>query len=336
MAHLPTPIHFLPRLSRELGKRIYVWRDDMTGFFESGNKIRKLEYLAAEAVQKKASVLLTCGGPQSNHARATAFIARRLGLGISILVRKPKEGLSANEPRLANFLLNRILGADLTFIEFAEYKKAGAKYDSFLMEHAETLRDNGETPYLIPEGGSCALGCFGYLTAVSEMLKTWQVACGEKKSPDHLFLALGSGGTYAGLHLGLEEAGLSPSLLFAINVCDDAKYFETRIHGLFDDFENIFQRGVRDRNVHIGDGYVGGGYARASDDELKFYIEIARKEGLMLDPCYTGKAFLGMVTEIKKTPSRFGTHMLFLHSGGGFGNFAYVEQFDRCLESRKF
>lgn len=331
LANLPTPIQPLPRISRQVGKEIFVWRDDLTGFAESGNKIRKLEFLAAEAVKNKASWLVTCGGPQSNHARATAFVARRLGLGVSLVIRKPKDGLAADSEQVGNYLLNRILGADIQLVEFADYAARGSKYDSFLEEKAQELKARGETPYIIPEGGSSELGCFGYLAAVEEMLAGWSKVCPGSRAPDSLFTALGSGGTFAGLHLGLEHQGLPATILHAVNVCDSAGYFERRIRNLFAAVESRYGIEAGDGKLQIWDGYVGLGYSKATDDELRFYADVARKEGMLLDPCYTGKAFRGMLSEIKKDPSRFGDRVLFLHSGGGFGGFAYGEQYARAL-----
>lgn len=331
LANLPTPIQPLPRLSKELGKEIYVWRDDLTGFTDSGNKVRKLEFLVSEAVAKKATVLVTCGGPQSNHARATAFVARRLGMGAALVVRKPKTGLDPAAEKTSNFLLNRILGADVELVEFADYAAKGAKYDWFLEDKSERVRKAGGVPFVIGEGGSTALGCFGYIAAVEEMMTTWRKACPDAKAPDSIVAALGSGGTYAGLHLGVEAQGLPSDVVHAVNVCDDACYFEKRVGHLFDDVERDYGVRAKSRAMRIHDGYMGLGYAQATDDELRFYADVARKEGLLLDPCYTGKAFRGMVSELKKDPGAFGKRILFLHSGGGFGTFAYGDQYLRAL-----
>jgi len=329
LSNLPTPIHPLPRLSRELGKEIYVWRDDMTGFPESGNKIRKLEYLLGDAHLREATRIITCGGPQSNHARATAVAARRLGLSITLLLRLPPG--ATTEPRVTgNLLLDRMLGAEIRFIPYADYVAHGSKYDFFLMEAAGSSRARGETPYLIPEGGSNEIGILGYYHAVEEMLASWHHVCPEAAAPDSIITALGSGGTYAGLHLGLEARGLPASRLFAVNVCDDAEYFRRRIGSLFHAAAGI-GLAVHDPVAQILDGHVGEGYARATEDELRFYCMVARKEGVILDPCYTGKAFRGWVEELRRDPARFGKRVLFLHSGGGFGSFAYEEQYAAVL-----
>jgi D-cysteine desulfhydrase len=166
LARLPTPIHRLDRLSRQSGREIYLWRDDLTGFGESGNKIRKLEFLLAEAVEQRATWVVTCGGPQSNHARCTVLAARRLGMGASIVVREPPEGLDAAAPWTGNWLLDHIAGAHVVCVPFAEYRAAGSVYDPFLEREAERLRRRSERPYVIGEGGSSPLGCMAYRAAV--------------------------------------------------------------------------------------------------------------------------------------------------------------------------
>ena len=322
LAHLPTPIHKLPRLSARVGKEIYVWRDDMTGFAESGNKVRKLEFLLADALQQGATRIITAGGYQSNHTRAAAFCARRLGLEISIVVREPKTGRDPKELPTANLLLNQIADADLHFVSYAEYQAAGSTYGAFLDKVAAQSKAKGEKPYIIYEGGSQPIGCFGYIYGVEQMLPTWRAAAGTD-FPDALFCADGSGGTHAGLHLGYELHGLNPKKLWAINVCDSAEYFQKRVGDLIE---------RTSRELQVLDGHFGTGYGIATDNDLRFYASLAREEGILLDPTYTGKAFQGMLAEIKKAPDRFGTRILFLHSGGAFGTFAYLQQYANALK----
>ena len=330
LAHLPTPIHKLERLSAEVGREIYLWRDDLTGFVESGNKIRKLEFLLADALDQGATRIITAGGTQSNHTRATAFLARRLGLEVSIVVREPKQGRNPKEFATANLLLNQICGADLNYVPYAEYQAAGSIYLPFLEKVAERSRHRGERPYVILEGGSVPLGCFGYIYAVEEMLSTWRSTGARTNAPDAIFFALGSGGTHAGLHLGFELNGLPTNRLWAVNVCDSEEYFKQRVGKLIEDTASQFHLPAKERNLQILDGHFGTGYGVATDDDLKFYLKLARQEGVLLDPTYTGKAFQGMLAEIRKTPDRFGQQILFLHSGGIFGTFAFQEQYG-CL-----
>jgi D-cysteine desulfhydrase len=333
LAHLPTPIHKLERLSDEIGHEIYVWRDDLTGFVESGNKIRKLEFLLAHALETGATRIVTAGGIQSNHTRATAFAARRLGLNAALVVRDPKTGRDSSAPPTGNLLLNRIVGADLHFVSYADYQRQGSAYGPFLEEVAEHYRSRGERPYIIGEGGSVPRGCLGYFSAAEEMLATWGKTDANASAPDALFFADGSGGTHAGLHLGFESNGLSPRRLWAVNVCDTAEYFHRRVGKLVEDTAREFNLKSGDRTFQVLDGHVGAGYSIASDDDLRFYLELARAEGVLLDPTYTGKAFRGMLAELRKAPGRFGAKILFLHSGGTFATFAYQEQYARVLEA---
>jgi D-cysteine desulfhydrase len=333
LANLPTPIVRLSNLSAETGKEIYVWRDDLTGFTESGNKIRKLEFLAAEATAQRATRLITCGGPQSNHTRATAYVARRLGMDITIVVRKPAEPADSAGPDSGNLLLNQLTGAEFVFVEYADYQAAGSVYDPFLEEAAGKSRARGEKPYVVPEGGSCALGCMGYLAAVGELLTSWPRLTGKGPYPDSLFTPLGSGGTLGGLHLGFEAYGMPTGKLFAVNVCDSEEYFQMRVGVYLDEARQAFDMKAGDNKLNIFDGHFGAGYAMASDDDLRFYIELLRKDGILLDPVYTGKAFRGMLAELDKQPDRFGQNILFLHSGGIFANFAFADQFTRVMKS---
>lgn len=331
LAHLPTPIHKLERISAETGKEIFIWRDDLTGFLESGNKIRKLEFLLADALEKGATRIITTGGLQSNHTRATTFACRRLGLEISIVVREPRAGKTRRDPATANLLLNKIGGADLHFITFAEYEAAGCAYTKWVEKISADSHARGEKPYVIAEGGSVPIGCFGYIAAVEEMLTTWKSSGANTSFPDALFFADGSGGTHAGLHLGYELNGLSTKKLWAINICDSAEYFQKRVGQLIEDTAAQFHLPSRERGLQVLDGHFGSGYGVTTDDDLKFYIELARKEGVLLDPSYTGKAFRGMLAEIKKDPNRFGKKILFLHSGGTFGTFAHEERYAHLL-----
>lgn len=331
LANLPTPIHKLDRLSKEVGKEIYIWRDDMTGSVESGNKVRKLEFLLADAVAKGATRIITAGGFQSNHTRATAYCARRLGLEISIIVRELKTGRNPQDIPTANLLLNQITGADLQFVPFAEYQAIGG-YVPLLQRAEEEWRRRGDKTYVIGEGGSQPLGCFGYIHGVEQMLALWPKVAGTK-FPDAFFFADGSGGTHGGIHLGYELNGLPTKALWAVNVCDSAEYFQKRVGKLIEETAREFNLPSTNRDLQVLDGHFGAGYGLATDDDLRFYARLAKQEGILLDPTYTGKAFRGMLAEIKRAPERFGNKILFLHSGGMFGTFAAQEQYAKALQS---
>jgi len=312
-----------------LGKDVFIWRDDLTGFMESGNKLRKLEFLMADAQAKGCDWIITCGGPQSNHTRATAIVARQLGLGVSILI-LPKPGFDRSKTATGNLLLNQIYDSKIIWLDYHDFQKNGSSYDSFLVNEADTLVREGHKPYIIPLGGSNPIGTHGYRTAVGEMLSSWK-SVSHSKAPDSLFCALGSGGTFVGLELGIQEQKLATQL-YGINVIGPIETAAKYVSTLHQSVLNEWGVRIETKNSHQMDGYVGAGYSLASDEDLKFYVKLARSEGMMLDPCYTGKAFQGMISEIKKDPSRFGNEILFLHSGGVFGNFAYAEQFNRVSE----
>ena len=310
LANLPTPIERLPRLSERLGVELFVKRDDLTGFLTSGNKIRKLEFLVAEALAEGCDTLVTCGALQSNHARATAVVASRLGLESVLVLR--------GEPPTAypgNLLIDRMVGAKIRSID----PEAWPRRAEIMEEVAEELRASGRRPYLIPEGGSNALGACGYAHWVPEVMGQCER---DGLSFDSVIHAVGSGGTSAGLLIGKALYGFRPAVV-GIPVCDDAETF-TRIVGSI----------LEEARVHLGlnvgggpeamelvDGYVGEGYGKNRPVEWSAFVEVARTEGLLLDPVYTGKAFFGLIKELEADPARFGRRILFVHTGGLFALF---------------
>jgi len=331
LARLPTPIQFLKKTSADLNKEIYVWRDDLTGFIDSGNKVRKLEFLVADALAQGCDYLITCGGPQSNHARATAAVARQLGLGVSLLL-LPRPGFDPSQAPSGNLLLNQILGAKITWIDPEEFQRLGSTYEPFFHREMDSVKNLGKKPYCIPLGGSSPLGCYGYISGVSEMALAWTTLVPKSKTPDSIFCALGSGGTYVGLGLGLQANSLATKL-FGINVIGAIETANLYVNNLTTAALHAGME-VNLQNARIIDGYVGAGYSLASNEDLSFYRNLASSEGIVLDPCYTGKAFQGMISEIRKNPGSFGNKILFLHSGGGFGNFAYSEQYQRVFQEK--
>ena len=317
LARKPTPLELLPRTSQEMGVEIYVKRDDFTGMELSGNKIRKLEFIMADVLASGADTVLTCGGAQSNHARATAIAAAKLGLDCRLILRTADP---AAPPALeGNILLDCMAGAQIVWITPEEYRH---REDIFRREE-ELLRQQGRTPYSIPEGASNALGAWGYIRAMEELaqdIARLPEAPGRRTT---IVVATGSGGTTAGLILGTRLLDVNARIV-AVNVCDDRDYFleaigticETAIatYGLNISFE-------RERDIDIVDGYVGRGYALSRPEEMSLIIDIARREGLFLDPVYTGKAFYGMIQELKRDPHCFGERIIFIHTGGLFGLF---------------
>jgi D-cysteine desulfhydrase len=311
LARLPTPLEPLRRASAALGVEILVKRDDLTGSVETGNKIRKLELLCAEAVATGADVLLTCGGAQSNHARATALAAARLGLGARLFLRVPDP--SSPPPLQANLLLDRLAGAEIVWISREQYRQRAA----IMAAAAGELAAAGRRPYVIPEGGSNALGAWGYVRAVEEL------AADLAGRPATVIYAAGSGGTGAGLIAGVALLGLDLRVV-GVNVCDDRATFVAAIGGIVEELARAWGLELdfeRERDVEILDGYVGRGYAESRPEELRDLAELARTEGVVLDPVYTGKAWHGMASELRRDPRAFGERIVFLHTGGVFGLF---------------
>lgn len=318
LANTPTRGHWLRFGKTAERPMIWVKRDDHTGSELMGNKVRKLEYLMAEAIAQDATHIITCGGEQSNHARATAFAAAQLGLK-SVLILRTDDPEQPPAPT-GNILLDRLVGAELQWIS----RPAWRDRNRLLAEAAERIRRGGDRPYIIPEGGSNALGSWGYIRAAHELAADLQGIA----APDHpvtVIYACGSGGTAAGLVLGakLLKLGERGIRFTAVNVCDDRAYFLDAIGRICAEAEQRWQLGahVTADDIDILDGYVGRGYAKSRPEELATIRDVCRSDGLVLDPVYTGKAFHAAVSELAKDPARFGAAVAFLHTGGMFGLF---------------
>lgn len=316
LANLPTKIEKLERLSKSLGEvNIYIKRDDHTGVEITGNKVRKLEYAIQEALEQDCDYLITCGGIQSNHARATAAAAAKLGLGCYLVLRG-----SIEDNLQGNYLLDKILGAKTKLITPEEYSDSRAD----IMEGIkEELAKEGIKAYVIPEGASNGIGTFGYYKAMEEVFQQ-QVDMGVKF--DAIVCAVGSGGTYAGLLLANLVQG-KPTQIYGINVCDDAEHFRIVVDKLLQSSFRYTDEKVdyTEEDINIIDGYVGNGYAKSRPEELQFISELAKLEGVILDPVYTGKAMYGLVEEIKNGSFSHCKNILFIHTGGIFGLFPSAE-----------
>jgi D-cysteine desulfhydrase len=320
LANLPTRGHWLRYAVA--GTKIWLKRDDHTGSELSGNKIRKLEYLLAEAEAQHATHVITCGGEQSNHARATALAAARLGMK-SVLILRCDDPAKPPAPT-GNILLDRLVGADIQWIS----RPAWRERTRLLAEAADRIRAAGGRPYVVPEGGSNALGSWGYIRAMLELVQDLEGIA----APDHpvtIVYALGSGGTGAGLILAAKMLGLAKRgiRVAGINVCDDRAYFLASIGQICADVEERWQLPIHitEDDIDIVDGHVGAGYAKSRPDELATIRDVCRIDGIVLDPVYTGKAFHGMVQELRRDPKRFGEAVVFIHTGGMYGLFASPE-----------
>jgi D-cysteine desulfhydrase len=323
IARKGTPLQKMERLSANLGVEILFKRDDLTGCELSGNKIRKLEFLLADAIAKGADTVITCGGAQSNHCRATALAAVRAGLA-SVLLLRTEDPLNP-PPSHGNILLNRLAGAELVWITPDEYKD---RHNRFEVEK-KRLGELGKVAYVIPEGGSNQLGSWGYVKGMEEIANDLNAMGSGDFGDTTVISATGSGGTTAGLLLGARMLGLDLRVT-GVNVCDDKEYFVSEIGCICNGFIKDYSVdiAINSTDIDIVDGYVGRGYALSRKEELKAIYDLAQLEGVVLDPVYTGKAFYGMVSEIKKNRYAFGKRIVFVHTGGLFGLFPIADQFE--------
>ncbi len=319
LATLPTPLLEAKNLRTALGgpersPRILIKRDDLTGLALGGNKARKLEFLVADAMQQGATVLVTSGAVQSNHARMTAAAARIVGLKACLI-------LTAKGPNPAvqgNLLLDRLLEAEVHFVmpgDDADERIAGAMV---------ALRDRGERPYLIPVGGSNAIGAFGYVTATLELVaQLFQMG----EAPSRLYYASGSRGTQAGLALGTKMYS-APYRLYGIAVSGGDPGKTERAVAIANEAAEMLRVPTRLTidELLTDEGYIGEGYGIPTAACLEAIRLLAHNEGIFLDPVYSGKAMAGMIAHIRREEITPAETVIFLHTGGGPALFAQVNQ----------
>jgi D-cysteine desulfhydrase family pyridoxal phosphate-dependent enzyme len=314
LAHLPTPIDELPRLSRELGgPRLLVKRDDQTGLATGGNKTRKLEFLMADALAQGADVVITAGAAQSNHCRQTAAAAARAGLACALV-------LGGEPPAIpgGNLLLDQLLGAE---IHWTGPLRRGERME----EIADQLRAAGRQPYVIPYGGSNAVGATGYVAAMQELS---QQLAAQPLRLDRIVIASSSGGTQAGLVVGARATGFGGQILgvgidkgeaggkpYPVHLAELADATAARV-GLDAYF-------VPDDFI-VNQDYLGDGYGVVGELEREAIRLAARLEGLLLDPVYTGRAMGGLIDMIQRGVIGPDETVLFWHTGGTPALFTYV------------
>lgn len=303
---LPTPLERLDRLSAAWGgPTIWVKRDDLTGFGLSGNKVRKLEFHFAAAKAAGFETVVTCGAVQSNHCRATALAAARLGFRCLLLLRSP--GAALPERVTGNHLLQRLAGAEVYFIGARDYRDT---------RHARmrAMADEAGGGWVIPEGASDELGMWSFAAAADELIDQWDET-GIVSQP-HVWHASSSGGTTAGLALGagLRDRDLS---IIGTSVGEPVADLQERIVALKP------AAPLHWVEPQLIDDYVGEGYGVATAPELAVQHEATRLTGLLWDPTYTGKALYGLKMEIERGRFTSTDHVVFWHTGGGFATFAH-------------
>ncbi len=320
LAHLPTPLEPMPRLSAHLGgPQLFVKRDDCTGLAGGGNKTRKLEFLIADALADGADTVITAGSVQSNHARQTAAAAAHCGLRCELVLPRfvPWEGPGYEV--VGNVLLDRLLGAEVHLLP------ADTDRDAAMARVAEKARVRGARPYVIPVGGSNALGALGYVECAAELLRQ---AADLGIAIDALVTASGSGGTQAGLVVGCQRLAADFPV---IGMCDAAPAQELAetVRALVAALGELLggSRDIDWGRVEFLDAYAGAGYGLPTDAMVEAVTLAARLEGLLLDPVYTGKALAGLIDLVRRGRFRGDDTVVFVHTGGAAALDAYAGVF---------
>ncbi len=326
LAQLPTPILRADRLADHLQVAQLVFkRDDLTGLATSGNKVRKLEYVVAHALDSGADTLVTLGGVQSNHCRATAVVAAQLGLKCRLLLRSEAPDAP---PAIGNLLLDEMFGADVSFHPPEEFN---GRREQLVEQVMDRLRAAGQQPYFIEMGASVPVGNWGYIRCVHELVD--QLGA---ETPVDIFCATGSAGTQAGLILGKALFGCHAWNITGVPVCDSVEYFQREIRQLeratVEQFE--LQLSEEMTPIHLLDGFKGPGYGIPYPESLELIRSCAGYAGLLLDPVYTSKALAGMLGQIRDGQLRRDAIPVFIHSGGLFGLLARPELFGTLCGSK--
>lgn len=314
LAHLPTPLEELQRLEVSLGgPRIFIKRDDQTGLAFGGNKTRKLEFLIADALRNGATTVVTAGSAQSNHCRQTAAAAARAGLHCELVL-----GGEETTPPTGNVLLDHVYGAR---IHWTGMERRGER----LAEVADEVRSRGERPYLIPYGGSNPVGAIGYVVAMLELMDQLKE---RHLSADCIFFASSSGGTHAGLTVGARAAGYAGALI-GISIDKGERSDVPYEEELADLSTRTAARAGMDARFVPGDfvvkyDYLGGGYGVMGELERDAIALLARTEGILLDPVYTGRAAGAMIDMVRRGDFSPQETVVFIHTGGGPALFAYA------------
>lgn len=316
----PTPLHPLRRLSDHLGgPSLWIKRDDLLGLTAGGNKTRKLEFLVADALEQGADTLITTGAVQSNHCRLTLAAAVVEGLSCQLLLEERVPG-SYNVEASGNNFLYHLLGA-----ERLEVVSAGTDLVAGMQRMAEELSHEGRSAYVIPGGGSNALGALGYVSCAQELL---QQGFDQGVPFDSLVVASGSGGTHAGLVAGL--VGLNANLpVVGVSVRAPRAAQQEKILKLAREAGELAgsKQAVEASEVEVLDAYVGGGYSLPTDEMIEAVKLFASLEGVLLDPVYTGKAAAGLIDLVRRGRFERNDNVLFLHTGGSPALYASQELF---------
>jgi len=319
LAVVPTPLLKLERLSQELGIELWVKRDDLTGLLETGNKIRKLEFLVGEAFARSADTLITCGTLQSNCCRTVAAVTARLGMkAILALKGAPPEEYDGN------LLLDRLLGAEIRFCTDDEW----GRIDELLEDLAARVRSRGGAPYIIPESGATVTGALGYVTCGEELVQ--QIRHGAPAF-DTVVITAFSGGSHAGLLMAKQLHGLRAEVV-SVPIAWEAARVRAYVADLIGQARRRYGLSVEPPGeIRLLDGYQGTGRAEVRAEALETVVRVARLEGIVLDPVYTAKAFAALLDRIRRDPRELGRRVCFIHTGGIFSLFPFRRPLSRML-----
>lgn len=320
LCHAPTPLEPMANLSKKLGgPNLYVKRDDCTGLATGGNKTRKLDFLMGEALKRGADCVVTQGAVQSNHVRQTAAAATRLGLGCYVLLERRVPDVAASYETTGNVFLDHLFGAEISFCETGQDMNAAA------VALGDELREKGKNPYVIPGGGSNSTGALGYVSCALEMLMQ---ANERDLRIDCIVHATGSAGTQAGLVVGLEGSN-SGIRVEGISVRHPKSKQEQVVHELAQKTAaHVGINGDISRDaVRADDAYVGPGYGQPTAEMVEAIQMMARFEGILLDPVYSGKGMAGLIGMVSSGQFGPDDNVVFLHTGGSAALFAYQDLF---------
>ena len=307
----PTPLEYLPRLSDHLGRDIFIKRDDVTPMAMGGNKLRKLEFLAADALREGADTLITAGAIQSNHVRQTAAVAAKLGLHCVALLENPIGTRAENYLTNGNRLLLDLFN---TQVEMCD---ALTDPNAQLEELATRIEAQGYRPYVIPVGGSNALGALGYVESALEIAQQ----CEGAVEISSVVVASGSAGTPAGLAVGLEQ--LMPNAeLIGVTVSRSVADQLPKVVTLQQAVANSLELQAK-AEITLWDDYFAPGYGTPNEEGMEAVKLLAQLEGILLDPVYTGKAMAGLIDGINQNRFKDEGPILFIHTGGAPALFAY-------------
>ena len=313
LGHFPTPIESLQNITKDLGgPKIFIKRDDCTGLATGGNKTRKLEFIMPDAIKNKADLVVTVGAIQSNHARQTAAACAILGIKCLIVLEQRLANAPESYMNSGNIFLNKIFGAEMILCP------TNKNVEEFAEEIMGDKKRQGINPYFIPVGGSNHLGELGYIECMREIIEQ-----DSERLFTHIILATGSGGTHAGLIAGNAHYQ-SDIEIIGISIKDKKLDQEEKVFRLAKNSCDFIQCKSLDRkNVIVEDAYVGEGYAIPTEGMKKALKLMARKEAILLDPVYSGKAFDGLIDLVKKGHFKDSEKILFIHTGGSAAIPAY-------------